>query len=241
MDLQQYVIHSGTKKCPSIVLTRKSIPLQRMHPFEAAVKVHVHIPSERALTARTTGDSRLETDHDAATTVTIDSAEQSSFTGPFLGWSNHPNVILVLKEGEGEEPSRVIRAHRAVVDPFGLSTSVSDQPTPNKRMLQALHNQVFDTTAPTKWQAELSACDLNTVKTPFDPDLCETFKVTLPPHGHALGIYVDTDENYLLPILGKISKDFRLFDEIPLEHQYYKSWIIQIGNDTPITAQGFID
>ena len=111
MDLQQYVIHSGTKKCPSIVLTRKSIPLQRMHSFEAAVKVHAHIPSERALTARTTGDSRLETDHDAATTVIIDSAEQSSFTGRFLGWSNHPNVILVLKEGEGEEPSRVIRAH----------------------------------------------------------------------------------------------------------------------------------
>jgi hypothetical protein len=105
------VIHSDTKKCPSKVLTGKLIPLQRMHPFGAAVKVHAHVPSERALTARTTGDSRTETYYDAATTVIIDSAERSSFTGRFLGFSNHPNFMLVLKEGEGEEPSRVIRAH----------------------------------------------------------------------------------------------------------------------------------
>lgn len=161
------VIHSGTKKCPSKVLTGKSLPIQRMHPFGAAVKVHAHLQSERALTARTTGDSRAETDHEAGTTAIIDVPETSSFTGRFLGYSNHPNVLLVLVEGEGEEPSRVIRAHHAVVDPFGLSTSAVDQSTPNERMLQALHNQVFDTTAPTKWQAELDTCDLDTVKTPL--------------------------------------------------------------------------
>jgi hypothetical protein len=74
-----------------------------------------------------------------------------------------------------------------------MSTSVTDQPTPNERMLQVLHNQVFVTTAPTRWQAELGACDLDAVKSLFDPDLCETCKITLPPQGQALGNYIDTD------------------------------------------------
>jgi hypothetical protein len=108
-------------------------------------------------------------------------------------------------------------------------------------MLLALHNTVFDPTAPTKWQQSLQECTLDTIDSPFDPSKCETFTITLPPKGQALGIYVDTDEDYLKPIVGKISKDFAIFDQIPLRHQYYKSWIVQVGDESPITAQGFID
>ena len=235
------VLHSATGQCPSKMFTGKVLPIQRMHPFGAKVKVHAHVPKERSLTARTSGDSRVETDYNVNAVTIIDASEKSSYTGRFLGYSNHVNALLVLKEGEGDEPSRVIRAHHALVDVFGLSTSDSDKPTPNERLLQALHNQVFDTTAPTKWQAELEQCELDTVDSPFDPELCETFTITLPPQGRALGIYIDTDEDYLLPIIGKISKEYRLFDEIPLHHHYYKSWVVQVGNDNPITGQGFIE
>jgi hypothetical protein len=48
--------------------------------------------------------------------------------------------MLVIKEWEGDEPSHVICAHHALVDVFGLSTSDSDKPTPNERLLQ---DQVF--------------------------------------------------------------------------------------------------
>lgn len=108
-------------------------------------------------------------------------------------------------------------------------------------MLLAVHNRVFNPTAPIQWQQRLEECTLDTVPSPFDPTKCETFTITLPPKGQALGIYVDTDEDYLKPIIGKISKEFNLFDQIPLHHQYYKSWIVQIGDESPITAQGFID
>ena len=37
----------------------------------------------------------------------------------------------------------------------------------------------------------------------------------------------------MLPILGRDSKDKPIYDEIPLKHQFYNSWIIQIGNEQP--------
>jgi hypothetical protein len=50
----------------------------------------------------------------------------------------------------------------------------------------------------------------------FDPKLYETFKIVLPPKGQSIGAYIDTDEDYIIPILCKISKDYDLYDQIPL-------------------------
>jgi hypothetical protein len=110
-------------------------------------------------------------------------------------------------------------------------------------LLLAAHNQLFDTTAPTTWQAKVQDCDLGFVAScqSFDPKLCETFNIVLPPTGQSIGAYIDTDEDYIIPILGKISKDYDLYDQIPLRHQYYKSWIVQIGMESPCTSQGFIE
>jgi hypothetical protein len=79
------------------------------------------------------------------------------------------------------------------------------------------------------------------VKSPFDPQDCQIVTITLPPKGQTVGIYVETDEDYLLPVLAKVSKEYKAYDEIPLKHHFYKSWIIQIGNEFPITGQGFVD
>jgi hypothetical protein len=50
------VFHSATGQCPSKMFTGKVLPIQGMHPFGAKVKVHAHVPKERSLTARTSGD-----------------------------------------------------------------------------------------------------------------------------------------------------------------------------------------
>jgi hypothetical protein len=83
-------------------------------------------------------------------------------------------------------------------------------------LLLAAHNQLFDTTAPTTWQTKMQDCDLDFVASPFDPKLYETFKIVLPPKGQSIGAYIDTDEDYIIPILCKISKDYDLYDQIPL-------------------------
>jgi hypothetical protein len=125
------------------------------------------------LTARTSGDSRPESD------TILDSTEKSSFTGRYLGISNHENVVLVYKEATDTETHRVARVHHCQVDAYGFSTSPLDQLTPNEQMLRALHNQVFDTTAPTQWQSELEPCDLDTVKSSFDPQDCQIVTIIL--------------------------------------------------------------
>jgi hypothetical protein len=113
---------------------------------------------------------------------------------------------------EGRQRHRTIKnhscAHHAYVDPFGFSfsTSPNDAPTPNERLLLlAAHNQLFDMTAPTTWQTKVQDCDLGFVAScqSFDPKLCETFNIVLPPKGQSIGAYIDTDEDYVIPILGK--------------------------------------
>lgn len=235
------VIHRITQELPSKMLTGKFVPLSRLHPFGAKVEILTNLPSGRSLTARTAGDPR-ENDYDANAITIVDASQRSSFTGRFLGYSNHVNVLLVYKEATESDTHRVIRCHHAQVDHYGLSISNSDQPLPNGRMLLALHNQLlFDSSAPSKWQQQLDVCSLDTTAGPFDPALCKTVTITLPPQGQVLGIYVDTDEDYLKPIIGKVSKDYAIFDQIPLHHQYYKSWVVQVGDESPITAQGFIE
>jgi hypothetical protein len=68
-----------------------------------------------------------------------------------VGFSNHPNVMLVYKERKDHESHRIARVHHAIVDHYGLSTSSEDTQLPNERMMQAVHNQIFDTSAPTDW------------------------------------------------------------------------------------------
>jgi hypothetical protein len=175
------ILHTVTKQIPSKQFTGKYIPLKRLHPFGARVKVLTHLPSERSLTARTSGDNRPDSDYNANAITILDSTVKSSFTGRYLGISNHENVVLVYKEATDTETHRVARVHHCQVDAYGFSTSPSDQLTPNEQMLRALHNQVFDTTAPTQWQSELEPCALDTVKSPFDPQDCQIVTITLPP------------------------------------------------------------
>jgi hypothetical protein len=91
------VLHRTTNKIPSLVLTGKFVPLKRLHLFGAKVKVLTHLPSKHSLTARTSGDPR-DNDFDANAITIVDSTQKSSFTGRFVGYSNHTNVILVYKE-----------------------------------------------------------------------------------------------------------------------------------------------
>jgi hypothetical protein len=43
------ILHTVTKLIPSKQFTGKYIPLKRLHPFGARVKVLTHLPSERSL------------------------------------------------------------------------------------------------------------------------------------------------------------------------------------------------
>ena len=45
----------------------------------------------------------------------------------------------------------------------------------------------------------------------------------------------------LLPILVRVVKTSDIYDQIPDRHQYSKSWIIQVEDEQPITAQGLKD
>lgn len=129
------VIHRITGEIPSLKLWGKFVSVKYLRPLGARVKVLTNLPSKRALTARTSGDTREEEYNDDANAITIiDASQKSSFTGRFLGYSQHPNVMLILKEGNDTEPSRIIHAHHAYVDPFGFSSSTSPNDMPLHRM-----------------------------------------------------------------------------------------------------------
>jgi len=234
-------LHRMTNKVPSQVLTGKSIPLKSMHPFGARVKVVENVPAQRALTARTAGDPRTNTSYDASAVTIVESQQPSSFTGRFVGFSNHPGIILVFKPGSATESHRIVRVHHAIVDHYGLSISSNDTPIPHEQLLRAFHNNTFDPSLSSDWQINVGESTLDTIESSFNPADCETIQITLPPKGTSLGMYIDTDEDYLLPILVRVVKTSDIYDQIPDRHQYSKSWIIQVEDEQPITAQGLKD
>eukprot|EP00956_Cyclotella_meneghiniana_P000008 scaffold27_cov57-Cyclotella_meneghiniana.AAC.5 len=234
------VLHRSTGKIPSQELNGYTIPMHKMYPFGAKVRVLTNLPSKRALTARTAIDQRHPTDYDIDTATAIH-VPKSSFTGIFLGWSSFHNVMLIYVEGTSQKTHRVRRVHHAYVDPYALSASSEDTLNPNELMLRQFHHETFDKDPIKDWQSHLPECDFDTVESPFDPAICETFQITLPPRGSSAGFKVDTDEDYLVPFLVEISKESDIYDQVPLRHHYCKSWIIQIEDEFPITAQGVVD
>ena len=85
---------------------------------------------------------------------------------------------------------------------------------------------------------EIESCELDTIKSPFKPSECESFEILLPPEGRLTGLSFITDEDYLLPILYRINPESPIYDQIPIRHYFSKSWIINIGDDKPCTANG---
>ena len=111
-----------------------------MHPFGARVKVLTNLPAQLSLTDRTSGETRTDPSAFDANAITIVDANQpSSFTGRYLGNSNHPGVILVYKEGTNNESNRIARVHHTVVDYYGLSSSQADSPLPHEKLLRVFH------------------------------------------------------------------------------------------------------
>ena len=79
---------------------------------------------------------------------------------------------------------------------------------------------------------------MQSIASPFVPDDCETFDVTLPPRGVPIRLTFATDEDYLAPFLMKVDPAKPIYREIPLQHHFYKSWITWIHNERLITSKG---
>ena len=67
------------------------------------------------------------------------------------------------------------RAHRAIIDPYGLSASPKDWPFPHKQLIIVAHADEYDSAVikPLRWKVELEACNLDTIKSTFRSYKCE--------------------------------------------------------------------
>jgi hypothetical protein len=242
--MNNQILNRMTGKVPSKVLTGKSIPIKSLHPFGAQCKVLHHLPTKRTLSARTSGNLRnhQSTDYDSNAINIVDSTQKSSFNGYFMGFSNFFGIALVKKMGSSpSDPDRIVRVRHTIVDHYGLSASSSDQMSPNETLLQRFHSQTFEPTASTNVELRVSRSNFDTVDSPLDPKKCIKLDITLPQEGTSLGLHIDTDEDYLLPVLGRVSYTLSLYDQIPEKYHFYKYWVIQAGNQMPITAAGLRD
>lgn len=236
-------LHRMTQKVPAKVFTGRTIPTSKLHPFGCQARIVKNLPAQRALSARTAGDPRS---YDAEAASLSDVQVQDDEIGRFVGFSNHPNVALIyVKDKNGNE--RIRRAHHVIFDHYGLTTRSNYQPLPHEQLLRTFHDHTFGQASATDGSSQKSSSlgieesQLDFIDSPFDPDECETFQVILPPKGQSIGITVVTDEDYTVPILHTISPSSNLYDEIPLRHNFASSWVVQIEEEHPITAQGVKD
>ena len=199
------------------------------------------LKSERALSARTSGDPRILSD-DPVPATTLDPLDSPStaFCGRFMGFGNNKAVMLVLiiTVTDGITSYKLRRAHHALVDEFGLSANPTDKPLPNELILSKLYDSTFRPAKPIEWKFDPLSCDLDTMDSPYDPSICESFQVILPPSGQTIGMELITDEDYLVPILVRIDPAKPIYNHIPLRHHFCTSWIISIEDHQPLTARG---
>ena len=105
---------------------------------------------------------------------------------------------------------------------------------------------MFDATGPRAntsqdmidWSVDVEPSSLVSVASPFIPDDCEDFDITLPPKGVPIGMTLATDEDYLAPFLVWVDPGKPVYREIPLRHHFCKSWITWIHNEKPIRRKG---
>ena len=234
-------INRTTNKPPALSLLKKLVKPSKLHPFGSRVKIIKELKSQRALSARTSGDLRaIDGDDSSPSTISPDELSNlSSFDGRFVGYSNDPAVILVYCENA--KIHRIRRVHHAIIDPFGLSLSPSDRVLPHEHLLRQAHSSQFGGSTfatATEWKADLDSCEINSLSSPFSATEYESFTITLPPKGTMAGLSFVTDEDYMLPILYRVHPESPLYHQIPTRHHFCHSWIIQLHEDKPLTAQG---
>ena len=244
----QAVIHNNslnriTKKAPSQGFCNKFVPASKIFPFGSRAKIIYDLPTQRALSARTAGDTRSIL-NDAIYPHEVRSLPDSpsSFDGVFLGFSNNPAVSLILKNRSSpEQPNRVVRAHHVIIDPYGLSASPTDVLTPNENILRQLQLRNGVKLSLEEFKSQVPSSKLDTVSSPFDPSTCETFVITLPPRGTTIGLSFVTDEDFTLPVIVRINPTKPVYSQIPLRHHFAKSWLIAVQADHPITGAGAVE
>ena len=234
-------INRTTGKPPALGYLNKLVKPSKLHPFGSRAKIITELKSQRALSARTSGDLRtIDGDTSSPDAISTDELDTlSSFHGRFVGYSNDPAVVLIYCADA--KVHKIRRVHHAIIDPFGLSVTPNDKVLPHEHLLRQAHaaqfgDSSFATTS--NWHADLDACEIQSLSNPFSADECESFTITLPPKGTLAGLSFVTDEDYMLPILYRIHPESPLYHQIPLRHHFCHSWIIQLHEDKPLTAQG---
>ena len=239
-------LNRRTNKTPAKVWLGKNINESKLQPFGCRAKIISTTDAGRALNPRTSGDPRLpqpNPHHQVITPATAAAtvAPGVEFDCRFVGYSNDPAVVLLFQPGS--KSHKIRRAHHVILDPYGLSTNPRRKLLPNEHLLRAVHGNIFlPAGVPRRaWHVTITPLDLDTIASPFDPQKCESIKVTLPPQGRSIGLTFTTDEDYMLPVLHRVHPDYDIFDEIPERHNFSRSWVIAIENHKPLTSTGTIE
>ncbi|MGB2447382.1 MAG: reverse transcriptase domain-containing protein [Candidatus Poseidoniaceae archaeon] len=239
-------VNRRTGKIPSMVWLGKTIKESKLQPFGCRAKIISTTDAGRALNPRTSGDPRLPQADPHHQVVTPATAAESiapgvEFDCRFVGYGNDPAVVLVYQPGS--KSHKIRRVHHVILDPYGLSTNPRRKLLPHEHLLRAVHSNLFlPPGVPRRsWHVEITPSDLDVVSSPFDPQHCESFTVTLPPQGQSIGLTFTTDEDYMLPVLHRIHPDYDIFDEIPQRHNFGQSWVIAIDDNKPLTSTGAVE
>ena len=236
-------LNRRTGSTPAIIYLGRAINEAKLQPWGCRCKVIDRSPSGRALRPRTSGDPRL-----APANLQVISRDEAASIAPsetyhlrFMGYSNNPAVILAYNPNS--KAHRIRRLHHAILDPYGLSVDPDQPLLPNEHLLRVSHGNLFrpDNTPPETWRVELTVSDLEEVDSPFDANDLQHVKIILPPKGQSLGLTFITDEDYMLPVLYRVDPSYPVFDRIPLQHHYSKSWVTSVASDKPLTASGVVD
>ena len=120
------------------------------------------------------------------------------------------------------------------MDHYVLLISSKDTPILHKQLLQAFNNDASDPLLSNDWQVNVGE-ESTLVILLSHPSVQQTVKRfrLLFHQKYLTWKYIDTDEDFLLPLLIPVVKTSDIYNQIPSQHQYCKSWIFQVENEQP--------
>ena len=188
---------------------------------------------KKQLQPRTTKDPRNYEDQTA-------NAPQlpQHFDGYFVGFGSHTAVAIIWDP----QSRRFRRAHHAYIDEYMVRVKTSEPFTPNATLLNDYPQQIrTDDEKLDMNKIKIVATELDFQNSAINNNECATIQVELPPKGRPVGLAVQSDTSYGLPLLAGIHPLSPLRNQIPAD-LHRNCWIVALNSKSrgyiePITAK----
>ena len=216
--------------CPILLWepTRKCINLSKLFIFGSKTYIVTENALKKQLAPRTLKDPR-----DYIGITVSKNALHQHFDRYFVGYGNHSGIILVWDP----QTRQVKRAHHGYIDEYNVRVLENEPLTPNSVLLRQFPTNILDENAELdSTKVKIISTNIDIIPSKFKQSELAIITIQLPPGpSNILGLKLESDSSYGLPVLTSVFPTSPIRNQIPAD-LHHNFWIVEMRSD----AIGFV-